>query len=75
MHVATTAGVSPESHARLEGLSAEVVTAERDFLELEPAWNRLVRDAGIDHPFLTHAWVLTCPGSPSARTSGSAWSS
>ncbi len=59
MRVTTTAGVSPESHARLEELSAEFVTAERDLLELEPAWNGLVRDADIDHPFLTYEWVYT----------------
>src|SRR5262249_21734181 len=32
---------------------------ERDLVDLEPAWNALVRDAGVDHPFLTHAWVRT----------------
>ncbi|MBI4169882.1 MAG: GNAT family N-acetyltransferase [Acidobacteria bacterium] len=35
----------------------DVVTGERAFLDLEPAWDGLVRMAGLDHPFLSHAWV------------------
>ncbi len=29
------------------------------FLALEPIWDHLVDEAGIDHPFLTHDWVRT----------------
>src|SRR5262245_57876309 len=59
MHTVTTATVSPQIPLRWEGLSTEVVTAERDLAALAPAWDALVLDAGIDHPFLTHAWVST----------------
>jgi CelD/BcsL family acetyltransferase involved in cellulose biosynthesis len=40
-------------------LRVEAVTGYEAFLELEPAWNRLVEAAGIDHPFLEHVWVRT----------------
>jgi CelD/BcsL family acetyltransferase involved in cellulose biosynthesis len=40
-------------------LRVEVISEEPSFLSLEPAWNRLVEEAGIDHPFLTFAWVRT----------------
>ena len=49
-------------------LHVEAVTGYEAFLELEPAWNRLVDRAGIDHPFLEHVWVRTwweCFGSGS----------
>jgi len=49
-------------------LRVEAVTGYEPFLELEPAWNRLVEAAGIDHPFLEHVWVRTwweCFGSGS----------
>jgi CelD/BcsL family acetyltransferase involved in cellulose biosynthesis len=49
-------------------LRVEAVTGYEAFLELEPAWNRLVDEAGIDHPFLEHVWVRTwweCFGSGS----------
>jgi hypothetical protein len=35
-------------------LRVEVVTDYRDFLRLEPEWNRLVEEAGIDFPFVRH---------------------
>lgn len=38
-------------------LRIEVVTDYRVFLELEPEWNRLVEEAGIDFPFLRHEWI------------------
>ncbi len=49
-------------------LRVEAVTGYEPFLELELIWNRLVEEAGIDHPFLEHAWVRTwweCFGSGS----------
>jgi CelD/BcsL family acetyltransferase involved in cellulose biosynthesis len=38
-------------------LSVDVVTDYRTFLELEPAWNRLVEEAGIEFPFIRHEWI------------------
>lgn len=38
-------------------LRVETVFDYGSFLELEPVWNRLVEEAGIDHPFLKHEWV------------------
>lgn len=39
------------------GLAVETVSDEREFFTLKPAWNRLVEEAKIDHPFLSHEWV------------------
>jgi CelD/BcsL family acetyltransferase involved in cellulose biosynthesis len=38
---------------------AEFVTDRGAFVALEPAWNALTEEAGLDHPFLSHAWVRT----------------
>jgi CelD/BcsL family acetyltransferase involved in cellulose biosynthesis len=35
----------------------ETIADYSSFLDLEPVWDRLVEEAGIDHPFLTHEWV------------------
>jgi CelD/BcsL family acetyltransferase involved in cellulose biosynthesis len=40
-------------------LSVELVTDYESFVGLEPVWNRLVDEAGVDHPFLRHEWVRT----------------
>ena len=40
-------------------LRIELVTDYRTFLELEPEWNRLVEEAGIEFPFVRHEWVRT----------------
>jgi CelD/BcsL family acetyltransferase involved in cellulose biosynthesis len=47
----------------------ETVSSYQEFLELEPVWNTIAADAGLDHPFLEHAWVRTwweCFGAGSA---------
>jgi len=60
---------SPVAELAVAALSAELPVAppihvetvsdcER-LRELEPAWNRLVDEAGIDHPFLSHEWMST----------------
>src|SRR3954467_14337848 len=36
-----------------------VLTTFEDFLDLEPAWNRVLADADIPHPFMEHSWVRT----------------
>jgi CelD/BcsL family acetyltransferase involved in cellulose biosynthesis len=38
-------------------LSVEVVTDYQTFIELEPAWNRLVEEANIEFPFVRHEWI------------------
>lgn len=38
-------------------LRVETISDYDSFLELEQVWNRLVEQAGIDHPFLRHEWV------------------
>jgi CelD/BcsL family acetyltransferase involved in cellulose biosynthesis len=48
-------------------MRVDAVTDYAAFLELEPVWNRLVAEAGVDHPFLD-AWARTwweCFGSGS----------
>lgn len=37
----------------------EVVTDYQAFVLLEPIWNRLVEESGVDHPFMRHEWVRT----------------
>src|SRR5258706_4117948 len=37
----------------------ETVSDYQAFLDLEPVWNEVVEAAGVDHPFLHHAWVRT----------------
>lgn len=36
---------------------AEIVSDYGTFLALEPAWNALAESSGINHPFLSHAWM------------------
>ena len=55
--------------ARGAGYYVEVVSDYESFLALEPVWNALVMEAGVDHPFLEHLWVRTwweCFGAGSA---------
>lgn len=40
-------------------LHVEVITEARQFDAIAPAWDRLVEQAGIDHPFLSHVWLST----------------
>lgn len=59
---AVAAGVGAESGPRV-GL----VSSYRQMVDLEPAWNDLYRRAGVQHPFLSHAWLRTwweCFGAP-----------
>ena len=45
----------------MEGPALEVgtITDWRGLIRLRPAWNALLEEAGVDHPFLTHEWVRT----------------
>jgi CelD/BcsL family acetyltransferase involved in cellulose biosynthesis len=40
-------------------LQVDTVSEYVALLELAPVWNRLVDEAGIDHPFLSHEWIRT----------------
>jgi hypothetical protein len=40
-------------------LRVETVSTYESLLALEPVWNRLFAEAGIDHPFLRHEWIRT----------------
>jgi CelD/BcsL family acetyltransferase involved in cellulose biosynthesis len=41
------------------GVRTETVSDYKGLLDLEPAWDQLVKRAGIDHPFLEHTWIST----------------
>ena len=41
------------------GLRVEIVSDDESFADLEPLWNRLLDESGINHPFLTHQWIRT----------------
>ena len=55
----TSSAVRPIEMPVEETLRVEMLAGERSFLEIEGTWSRLVSDAGIDHPFLTHEWIRT----------------
>lgn len=38
-------------------LTVETVSDWQSFLDLQPVWDRLVEEAGLDYPFVTHEWV------------------
>ena len=47
------------AEAKDENLTVETIADEDSFLALGSVWNRLVEEARIDHPFLSHEWVRT----------------
>lgn len=51
----------PVSHdaARSGMLHVDTISDYPSFLLLKATWNRLVDEAGIDHPFLRHEWIRT----------------
>lgn len=40
-------------------IRVETISDYETFLDLAPAWSEAVKAAGIDHPFLEHAWLRT----------------
>ncbi len=40
-------------------LRVDTITDWQGLLDLRPAWNALLEEAGVDHPFLSHVWVRT----------------
>ena len=49
----------PEVASVQAEIRVETVSDYQAFLDLEPVWNEVVEAAGLDHPFLEHAWVRT----------------
>lgn len=41
------------------GYRIELISDRDALLALRPDWDRLVAEAGIDHPFLSHEWIYT----------------
>jgi len=37
----------------------ETISDIESLQRFEVAWDRAVEEAGIDHPFLSHAWIRT----------------
>ena len=52
-------GSDPPEQESLKELSVELVRDYESFVALKPVWNRLVAEAGIDHPFMRHEWIRT----------------
>jgi CelD/BcsL family acetyltransferase involved in cellulose biosynthesis len=51
---------TPEVRTRVPAaIHVETVSDYQAFLDLETEWEKALRDARIDHPFLEHAWLLT----------------
>ena len=40
-------------------IRVETISDYQQFLDLEPVWDEVAEAAGLDHPFLEHAWVRT----------------
>ena len=52
-------GSDPPEEEPVRDLSVELVQDYESFVALKAVWNRLVIEAGIDHPFIRHEWVRT----------------
>jgi len=53
------AAASPEVVLVPAEIRVETISDFQAFLDLEPVWNQVAEAAGLDHPFLEHAWVRT----------------
>jgi CelD/BcsL family acetyltransferase involved in cellulose biosynthesis len=54
-----TAGSVPQAASVHAEIRVETISDYQAFLDLEPVWNEVAEAAGLDHPFLEHAWVRT----------------
>jgi CelD/BcsL family acetyltransferase involved in cellulose biosynthesis len=52
-------GSDPPEEESVKALSVDLIQDYESFVALRPAWNRLVAEAGIDHPFIRHEWIRT----------------
>src|SRR5437773_2648010 len=46
-----------QTRVRTDRLQVEVVSTDADFLQLESAWECLVKESNLDHPFLSFEWM------------------
>jgi len=53
------AQAAPESRPAAVPLRVDTITGWQGLLDLQPAWDALLEEAGVDHPFLSHEWVRT----------------
>ena len=51
--------MEPMADTSRVSLRVDLIEDDDTFLRMGPVWNRLVDQAGIDHPFLRHEWVRT----------------
>jgi CelD/BcsL family acetyltransferase involved in cellulose biosynthesis len=56
--LATARTLTETAPARVE-IRVDTISDYQEFLDLEPVWNIVAETAGLDHPFLEHAWVRT----------------
>ena len=49
----------PEAAPVHAEIRVETISDYQAFLDLEPVWNEVTEAAGLDHPFLEHAWIRT----------------
>jgi CelD/BcsL family acetyltransferase involved in cellulose biosynthesis len=49
----------PEAALVHAEIRVETISDYQQFLDLEPVWDEVAEEAGLDHPFLEHAWVRT----------------
>jgi len=56
--LATEEGVAAARVVSAE-IHVETISGYQEFVDLEPVWNEVAEAAGLDHPFLEHAWVRT----------------
>jgi CelD/BcsL family acetyltransferase involved in cellulose biosynthesis len=52
-------GPDPAQEAPVMELTVDLIRDDESFVALKGVWNRLVTEAGIDHPFMRHEWVRT----------------
>jgi Acetyltransferase (GNAT) domain len=50
-------GSDPPEEVPVKELRVDLVRDYESFVELQVVWNRLVAEAGIDHPFMRHEWI------------------
>ena len=49
----------PNNSAAPDRLSIELIEDYEAFVRLGPIWNHLVKEAGLDYPFIRHEWIRT----------------
>jgi CelD/BcsL family acetyltransferase involved in cellulose biosynthesis len=47
----------PQKIAAASGLSVQVISSPEAFAQCRSAWDRLIAESGVPHPFVSHAWL------------------